>query len=290
MEITRRLDWLQYTHHDIDNWQRRLPFSYTDDIREEIKPLPRYARAYSLLGGGRVDIATDAKQGTQVTMGGQALTEWVMNGGTFQAIINDAVSYAKVVRLDFATDIRQNPYSAEHVFWREVEMLVANNAYVSRLKADNEIRNKKRTGYTQYFGSYKSDQFIRVYDKNAESGLLLEAMKQHLTIESWSRVEIVCKRDFAHNLASDMAFNGWQQAGTAKLRSMINFPLSETWARIIDGISVELTKVGRRENKWRKWMNNQVLPSIVQHAKAKEDMSFILEWLEELGELIGDID
>lgn len=289
MDITRRLDWVQYTHHQIKNWEARLPFSRIDDIGEEVKPLPRYSRAYTLLGGGRVDIADNEHQGVQVTLGGQALTESIANGGAFQQIINDAVSIGKVVRLDFATDIRQSPYAAEQAFWQEVEMLLANNAYKSRLKPNNEIANKTTGGYTQYFGSYKSDQFIRVYDKNAESGLLLEAMKQHLTIDHWSRVELVTKRDFAHNLAADMAFNGWQQAGTAKLRSMINFPLSEVWQKVIDGISVELTKVGRKESKWRKWMDTQVMPSMLEHAKNGDDKEFIIRWLQVAVNNIWDV-
>jgi len=279
MRITRRIDWLQYTHHEIENWQARLPFARFDEIGQAIKPLARYCRAFELFGGGRVDISDDSHQGVQVTLGGAALSEWNVNGVSFQNMINQAVMFGKVVRLDFATDCREDGTS-DLCLWEKVEHAALSGNYRSRLKAGVRIKDLNQGGFSQYFGSYKSDQFIRVYDKATESGLLKEAMATGGLLPVWSRVELVTKRDFAHNLASDMAYKGWQQVGAAKLRSMIDFPDMDGWIDVVDGISVELTKVGRKPNKWRKWMDTQVLPSILEHAKDKDDKEFIIRWLQ----------
>lgn len=280
MVITRKLDWLTYSHHNITGWERYIPLcKHLDEIGEEIRPLARYDKAYKLIPAGRVDISKDDHQGVVVNLTGGDLTDWNANGVSFQQIVYQAVQFGKVTRLDFATDIRQDNDLGKPI-WEQVRDSVTDKTYVSRLSPRAKIEDQTAGGYTQYFGSHKSDRFIRVYDKATESGLLKLAMQMNGLIPVWSRIEIVNKRDFAHNIASDMAYNGWQQAGTALLRKLIDFPKMEGWAAIVDGLSVELTEVGRKPDRWRKWMDTSVLQSILKHAENESDREFILQWLQ----------
>lgn len=279
--VTRKIDWLQYTHHDIRGWTKRIPLATFDEIEDQIKPLPRYKEAYRLYGGGRVDIAADEHQGVQVTLGGAACTEWNINGVSFQSMINHAVLFGKVVRLDFATDAREDGYS-DMSLWEKVEHAANTGNVRSRLSIGVQIRDKTKGGFTQYFGSYKSDRFIRIYDKATESGLLKEAMKIGGILPVWSRVELVTKRDHAHNLASNMAEKGWQAAGSATLRGIIDFPDMDGWNQIVSGEDVELSILPPKPNKWQQWMSEQVLSSARQHAKNQHDREFLIRWIERL--------
>lgn len=279
MEITRKLDWLQYTHHEIDNWQKRLPYARFDEITgKELKPLPRYQKAYELFGGGRVDVSDDEHQGVQVTLGGAALSEWNINGVNFQSMINQACDFGKVVRVDFATDVREDG-SNELCLWENVETAVDEKRYKSKARAGVRIRDLNKGGFTQYFGSYKSDQFIRVYDKATESGLLKLAMERAGILPVWTRVEVVAKRDKAHNLAADMAGHGWQAAGAAKLKGMIDFTDVEGWADVVAGGDVDITMSARKAPKFWSWLDNQVLPAMEKRMWDYDENIRLIEWL-----------
>jgi len=279
MDITRKLDWLQYTHHDINNWTARIPYARFDEITgKELRPLPQYQKAYELFGGGRVDVSDDEHQGVQVTLGGAACGEWNVNGVSFQQMISDAVDFGKVVRVDFATDVREDNRAGLQL-WEKVQKAVDAASYKSKARAGVQIIDKRKGGYSQYFGSYKSDQFIRVYDKATESGLLKTAMEMSGILPKWTRIEVVTKRDKAHNLANDMKYKGWQKAGTAKLKSMIEFPDLFGWEDVIAGGDVEVTKAPRKEPKFWNWLNGQVLPAMERRMMDYDENIRLIEWL-----------
>lgn len=278
MEISKKLDWLTYSHHDIEHWYGKIPLQRGDEIGEQIKPLPRYAIAYSLLPAGRVDIADNVSQGVVVNITGKELTEWIANGVSYQSIVNQVNTFGKVTRLDFAIDIQESRYGV-NCLWRDIQTMVVNKKVKTRMRPQNEIDNKSKGGYSQYFGSYKSDQFIRVYDKAAESGMLLQAMKQHIVSPHWTRIEIVTKNEFAELLTQDMVTMGWQAAGSRKISNSINFPLIERWADIIGYDVTEISTTHRKPSKWQKWMDTQVLSSINQHVGNSDDRAFLLQWL-----------
>lgn len=281
MEVTRKIDWLQYTHHDIESWYKRLPYAKFDEITgRELKPLPRYQKAYELFGGGRVDISEDEHQGTQVTLGGAACTEWNVNGVSYQQMITEAVSFAKVVRVDFATDVREDG-STDLCLWERVENAVVDKSYKSKARAGVNIQDRAKGGYSQYFGSYKSDRFIRVYDKAVESGLLKLAMEKAGIIPVWTRVEVVTKRDYAHNLAADMADKGWQAAGSAYLRKMLGFPSIEGWSDVVKGDDVAITELPRKQPKFWQWLDSQVLPAMEKKMWDYDENIRLIKWLSE---------
>lgn len=281
MEITRKIDWLQYTHHHIDNWTLRLPYANFDEITgKELRPLPRYQKAYELFGGGRVDVSEDEHQGVQVTLGGGACTEWNVNGVSYQQMISQAVDFGKVVRVDFATDVREDG-STDFCLWELVKQAVETKSYKSKASPGIQIIDKTKGGYSQYFGSYKSDRFTRVYDKAVESGMLKLAMEKAGILPVWTRVEVVTKRDFAHNLASDMKYKGWQQAGASYTKSLLSFPGIEQWEGVISGEDVEITKNPRKEPKFWQWLDNQVLPAMEKKMWDYDDNIRLIQWLSE---------
>lgn len=288
MEISRRIDWLTYSYHEVEKWHMGIfPTRDAARIGDEIKPLPRYRKAHELLLGGRVDISDDPHQGVVVNISGSQFQDWIANGVSFQHMVTHATEVGKVTRLDFATDCREDG-SSDMSLWQKIEAATDAGLFRSRLSARARIIDKTKGGFTQYFGSYKSDQFIRCYDKAAESGLLKLAMKMGGILPVWTRIELVTKRDFAHNLASDMRYFGWQRAGANKLRKMISFPDIEGWGKLIDEEPVELTEVGRKPDKWRKWMETQVAPSIIEHAKNGKDRQYVLDWIQSIVAFVWD--
>lgn len=286
MDISRRLDYLTMTHHNTKHWLKMMPtFIKAARTHAQLRPFPRYKTAYELEPSGRIDIADDDDQGVMFTWTGQDMSDAITAGVTFHQMISEACRVGKVTRLDFATDIRQNPLS-DSPLWQEIQAMVANGKFKSSGKPAAEYQDKKNGGYTQYFGSYKSDQFIRIYDKLAQTGLLLQAMKQHLRIDHWTRVEVVTKGKYADNLAVDMMVGGWQRVGAAKLKKMLTFPLIESWDAVTEGEPYILTKQEKPMPKWRKWMDTQVLQSISQHAENPEDREFLLQWLQVVTDIV----
>jgi len=279
MDISKRIDWITCTNHHTEDWGDYLPRVVLNQVGRKLKPLPRYSVAWELRPAGRIDIADNFNQGVMITVTGSEFHKLIANGVSFQHIISELVPNWKFTRLDFAIDIKQSPYS-DTPLYREFETMFANGKCETRLSIENEIKNKDKGGYSQYIGSYKSDQFIRIYDKATESGMLLEAMKQHIVCPHWTRVETVTKADFASNLARDMHDIGWEVAGSTKLAKLVDFPLMDEWQKIVGVMALtKLTTTHRKPSAWRKWMDTSVMQSIGKHIKNDEDLEFMIDWL-----------
>lgn len=126
-------------------------------------------------------------------------------------LIGHALNHsARVTRIDFAVDIHGRKANVDEV--RSIfeaghakTQAGSGGSYRGIALAEAAIRG----GETLYIGSPQSDRQMRIYDKGAEQG----------TNEDWIRVELVSRKELAHNLALAMLTDGEAAAGRQAIRN-----------------------------------------------------------------------
>lgn len=132
-----------------------------------------------------------------------------------------------------------------------------------------------KKGDTVYAGSRNSNNYLRVYDKAKEQGVM----------SHWTRIEGEFKGDVAAML--------WDAPGTLHenaLRHMAAWlskwyhPLSEALIRHVKG-DAEQMRPGRKSNSDRLlWLDRQVLPAL--RKLAEDDMQAASDWIDKAHALI----
>lgn len=111
-----------------------------------------------------------------------------------------------------------------------------------------------RTGATLYVGSRSSEKCLRVYDKAAEQGVN----------ETWYRIELECKGDFARGVALHVDGNGYEYFGDI-IRGFCNWPNSPEWQAattsptLLEGIA----KPEKRRDTYA-WLMSAAAPSLAK--------------------------
>lgn len=239
---------------------------------ESIKPLPHYDIGWKLRCGGQLHSSKDTLQGSRLDLRGDDLENLrAMGLSDAQVLFVTGQNELKkrTTRIDYAWDIF-DAGSVRHVInhWK------AGKCKTTFRKApQGYVDYGTRAGQTAYFGSRKGEQFVRVYDKGTEMGLLKKA---------WLRVEMQIRNPHAGEFYGDCIKSSIPMAARTRLLSLVDFPNLAWWKRSIHGELTELGEVPRKQPKWQKWMAGQVKESIIQHwnDNQNEDREFIKAWLD----------
>lgn len=181
-------------------------------------------------------------------------------------VLAESPKKRRTTRLDFALNVH-NAGSVRHTVnhWRAHQI---DTTFKSAPSGWLDYGTRK--GQTVYFGSPKSDKFVRIYDKGTEMKKLSEA---------WLRVELQTRKEYAQAVVTDAFARDMLTAGRTHLAASLDFPKLRWWQIMMQGDTMDKTEVLRKLNKWQQWMNGQVFDSILKHVKNVDDGKFLEEWL-----------
>lgn len=277
MLTTSHLDYFTASYYEIKTPRDLNLFSESFEIVEPIRPMPHYDLAWRLKCGGTVNVAHGEAQGARIDLGGVSL-EYCRAAGMrdAQTIIELAEphDFKQVTRLDYCWDI-QDAGSVRHT---------ANHWQAGKCKTSlrgnpsGYINYGNRTGRTIYFGSPKSTQRVRIYDKATEMKLLNQALL---------RVELQVRKPHSQAMYIDIVKSSVQVAARSRLKSVLDFPRLQWWCRALEGDTDETTTVERKTPKWQAWLLGRVSESIKKHWSEDklDDRDVISKWIQEISRL-----
>lgn len=253
MHIVTSIDWLSYTIKD-ELMHKAIPINLGMQIDEPIHPMPRFTSAWNLKPCG--EMHNNPRTGlTLVIFRGQDTSELVRAGIQPLKVLDGALGInANITRLDVAIDIIGGDCHVEHLLdaYKKGDML-------GTIRTVERYQSLSGNGYTAYFGSRKSDSFVRVYDKAAEQNI----------DGSWLRIELQLRRDRANALAYDMVTTDkWQNVPRARIKQICDFPTVKWWLDVMENDNANLTAIPRKEPKRVRWLKDQVLPAVAQQHHA----------------------
>lgn len=272
LRVNHSIDWLEVTSHKMNRPEELTPWVF--DIGDELRPIPRYQKAFQTLPAGRLDISEDEKQGVHWTLLGQDWAAIRDAGISASGIVTHLSNYgATVSRLDFAVDIQGEADNPDKPRVSDVRLHIK-NGWAGGLRHDTGyVPTEEEKGQTEYFGSKKADVRIRIYDKAAEMEMLWRA---------WVRVELQMRNKPATALMRDMAKEDVSIAGRTAIKQRLRMPFLWWFNAGLDGEFCELTKIPRPETNWQRWMRETVGSSVTKHMASDNDREFFIRWASNL--------
>lgn len=238
------------------------------------------------------------RQGVHVTMSGNACRAYVSQIGSLLMLLQRIVELkGKVTRLDLAVDdLTTQYYSVQDLIgcYEKHEIISRWKYMESQIKSHME--SKTNVKECVYFGSMKSDCFLRVYNKSIE-----QAVREQKNIEAiasietyWTRWELVLKRDAAmsvvnmlheHMLLGEIwcgiMANYFRLVESTKDTNRSRWETQKKWVQFV-GAAAPLTIKMYPERKdittLMTWVDSQITPSLAAIVKANKDG---LLWLVE---------
>jgi len=262
--IEAALDWMTVTKTKTINPVKMIPDIPGVKLGEECKPPAHFDVAWSLIPAGKVAWQRQKHQTFYLNLTGQDLAKW-RSAEIFDEWILAAVAdkQLKATRIDYAIDIHGLGKVAHCHNHLEA------GKRIGKPKPDTRIQNYGGRGETMYFGSTKSDQRIRIYDKAAEQNKLKEA---------WIRVELQARRERAASLVRDMHYLGLHAAGRQRIRDLVDFPSIRWYQEAVRGPQIELTKQEKKPHNTVKWLYNQVM-LVFEKEYDEETLREMFGWL-----------
>lgn len=253
---------------DVTKWQR-IYLNPIDEINSSPKEhgLMGYNRHVETTYGAIYWHETEYKMGVMYQVTGKGMrmqyedgtkdTELVFHWATKKNI--------KVPRLDYAWDVFDNPNATPNSVLEHVSMPEVNTwrRQYQIIESKNPRRGENYSADTLYFGSRKSDKFLRVYDK---------AKELKIDSEMWTRIELELK----HERATKALFTG---AETGKIGAVC------------------ATEVKAMANWNLQWFLDAIESDVIRFKLPKRDKlsveeyfdNHIMKWLKENAMRLGDM-
>lgn len=218
-----------------------------------------------------------AGMGVHVTGMGQACRELEASGclrdwpSFLGAILK---SKGKFSRLDVAVDDHDGQLDIYQILDDTLNGLCVSPMKLFRVEQSGQLSSGDKNGLTIYYGSFKSDSFVRIYDKAAE---------QNLEDEHWIRVEMEFKNDMAQKVAEYAIHNedllylqnvlyrqiDFKERGTEQQK--YKWRTASYWRQFLDGLlKVKLSTKPERKvcEEVVEWLTSQIAPSLAMVLEA----------------------
>lgn len=265
MKKRKVIDWVTMTGRDISNAIDYIPANMARG--KQLHAVKHYPTRFEIEPGGQLSIGADEKQGFMFQFTGSQCTALRDSGiSPFDTMLLLSGYDLKATRIDYAVDIFENVNPDElHKHWLRGMVNTSIKSNPSR------YHETDGSGYTCYYGAKKSDKLIRVYDKASEMKLLNEA---------WVRVEYQTRKKIAEAFRNDMETDGMIAAGDAAIKRLLDFRVCLWWSQAIDGETSDHTRVPRKVDAWKVWLDTQVMPAITRRADESEaNREWLKDWL-----------
>lgn len=194
-------------------------------------------------------------------------------------VIEKVPENSKFTRIDLAIDDHQDKL----INYDRIHTAAINGMFTSRWNKWDELNSRSCTngnfiGRTMYFGSQKSDIFVRIYDKKLER--LANRSENAEKLCAWTRLEVVFKKERAQLLAKHLT-NG-TDIGIV-LRSTLNnyirflaepdkpdsnksrWPTAKWWQELlgdVDKLKLTILPLERTIEQMQDWVDRQIAPTL----------------------------
>ena len=304
--LTAAFDWLEFTVQDF------LLHSLIVDVlrlsEEQFKPLTCGRFGYNaqwkwsegnlfiLFNTDKHDEPIeDDKMGLHVIITGTGCRRYEQTGGLYDLmlLVIGCIPKHKFTRIDLAID----DHGEDLLAYDRIHQAAIAGYFTSRWSRWDEVNSRSCTsndflGRTMYFGSQKSDIFVRIYDKRLER---LANDKQLKHDEGpWTRLEVVYKKQRAQMLAEHLVYQA--DVGIALKQTLNNYirfitppkkqdtnksrwQTVDWWLDFIGQVgTLKLTvqPLDRTIDQMTDWVDRQIAPTIAAIMTAYEGA---LSWL-----------
>lgn len=295
------IDWLSFTITSIasvDNVLRLLGYN-----RYDFDTMPHGGKGYKSmirLNGYPVSVMFDGNDnmGIHVDISGSAMSEVIRSfKATLSTVTPFGIGYdidfdstflcelisvirkhGHITRLDLAVDdIGSRYFTTDDLVSLYFEKKIVSKFRTLKNVEESELSGKK-TGHTLYFGSRKSEVFLRVYDKQLEQNKKNKGSDIPPLCAPWVRWELECKGKKADSVAS-LILSG-MDLGQIVVGVLSNYirvinldndnrsrcTVNEVWQSFISGIEplrLSVRAVEKDIDDKKDWIVKQVMPSLV---------------------------
>lgn len=264
------LDYLAVTFpHDFP-LQKVLPIEIKPSFEEAGRGRYGYRKAYRHKLGVLVMTDGEERQGTHVVMSGEPLGLLREQGLTDRQLCNHILDECgSVTRLDVAIDIHGGEL-------RPADLEVAYLGGQVKTPAQSGVRvygvNKEGPSDTFYLGSRTSDRYLRFY---AKGGPEVDDP------EVYMRLELELKKLRAMGANALIATQEDTRAViNAEIGNYVSWPENNEFTGVLVGGNVALPEVPRKQSDWERWIEAQVVPSMVRQQLEHPDkdiLQFVVE-------------
>lgn len=305
--LTTAFDWLEFTVHKVE-----LKYLITSVLRlneEEFKALTTGRFGYNsqwkwsegnvfvLFNSGKSERPIeDDKMGMHVIITGTGCRVYEQTRGIRELLVYviSKVPESKFTRIDLAIDDREDNL----INFDRIHSAAINGLFTSRWNKWDELNSRSCTdnnflGRTMYFGSQKSDIFVRIYDKKLER--IANNGKESEKSASWTRLEVVYKKERAQLLAKHLV--GHVDIGVvlrSTLKNYIRFiekpaekhdtnkarwPTAKWWDTLlgnVSGLKLTIMPLDRTVEQMADWLDKQIAPTLATIMTAYDgDLSWL---------------
>lgn len=256
------IDWLRFTVPYGVEFRYLMPLMPCfEPSGEVLTPFPNYTGSMALVCG-RIDWNDDRpEQRVMVTLTGQDLARMRDTFSDVELLRDIAkIEGIRITRLDLATDTNDTRISPA-----ELKKDWKTERFKTRAKMLSEIRKEGKEGeyqgHTVYIGSRQSEQFLRVYDKAAESG-----QEGHLT-----RVELELKGHKAFEALHTIVRVGEAEGVFAAYNRFFAW-LNGGWQDVVSNTSEKVEKLAQdKPDKHREWLLKVALPAVIEAVEGGDE-------------------
>jgi len=272
------LDWLAFTFkedtHEASKW---IQLYASDTSAVDCAPTNGYRAAYQTTKGVRVMWNVDrSEMGTHVIAPGSAIQHITDQQNVDQKEFLRSVcdAGASITRLDLAYDLQGEELSLDEIY-----KALDRKENTGTARTFSQIHSVNG-GNTVYVGSRQSEKFIRIYDKQAQTGVKGKA---------WFRYELETKGMVARSLATYLIQgNEWGDGFVSIAIGMVDLPACVDYQKFFDG---EKPEIGipklEKETDREKWIREQVAPAVIKHYTQYRG-SDAIRWLREMLDYIDN--
>jgi hypothetical protein len=261
LETHKNIDWLTMTWEGREFPESVLPLHDGFEPGDHVPAGKNYDVGYRLKCGGTYAYSNDKRQGIIVLLTGDPLRALREAGFSNEKLVALAMTGKNTPRADYSIDVIGG--TAKDHSPESIRSAYKRGKIKTRMRLDMNIKKETiQGGRTIEFGSRKSDQRLRVYDKAGEGGL------KGIT---WTRIEAQLRDDYARALIQDMDKHGVAIAGDNKLRKMFNADVP-WYQNALDEIVTAVGEVPRKEPNFPGWLHKTVLPAIEKNLDKHPDV------------------
>lgn len=237
------------------------------------------------------------RQGVHITMSGNACRAYASQVGDLLMLMLRIVSVrGKVTRLDLAVDdlVTQYYSIAELLECYKRHEIISRWKYMEQ-QFKSHIESQVNIKECLYFGSMKSDCFLRVYNKTIEQ--MNREQKKIEAIasveETWTRWELVLRRDAAMSVVNlvmnrlplgeiwcGIMANYFKIVQSAADTNRSRWALQEKWVRFVGDalpLSIKMYPETRDLSTLKRWLSQQIMPSLAAVMEADHSLEWIAQ-------------
>jgi len=266
MKIEFTYDWISATLPTAQSGQilKVLPLG---ELLENVKSPPKFGYNRCLrYETGAVIMWHDIREemGVHVILSGSTLRALAVNGSDVVTVLAALRALgARVSRIDLAVDVRGSTLTLTDLC-KPNRQPYKGKGRTPKYTAVGDVED----GWTIYIGSRSSDKFLRIYDKQKESGE---------DGDGWVRIEIECKGMVAHWLGDTLPHMTPIQAydlASSLIKTMVDFN-TPVWQSALSATQVSLAIPKKTERDTLAWLVNSCAPALARVIAEKPNVDVL---------------